>query len=166
MKTKILSLLIIVTLLISSAAIAQPGSQVQHSKKNDLDRKAMMMKKRQTMQKGDRQNFFTEEQKEAMKMLRLETAKQVKPFKNELNELMARQQTLTTANNADLDAIYANIDKISEVKTGIAKIVAKQQLEFRSLLTEEQQLKFDSRKNKMNQGHGETFMKNRKGKPG
>lgn len=46
MKTKILSLLIIATLLISSAAIAQPGSQEQHAKKNALDRKAMMMKKR------------------------------------------------------------------------------------------------------------------------
>ena len=160
MKTRIVSILVVALFVISSATMAQN----QKGTKVKPDRKEMMMKHRMRPG-GERTNFLTKEQKGAIKILRLKTAKEVKPLKNELNELMARQQTLTTSDNANLDAIYANIDKISEVKTGIAKIMAKQQLEFRSTLTEEQQLKLDSRKNIIKQGHRDTT-KNRKGKPG
>ena len=59
---------------------------------------------------GEQTGFLTADQKEAMKALRLETAKQIKPLKNELRELMARQQTLVTADKADLKAIDNNID--------------------------------------------------------
>lgn len=93
--------------------------------------------------------FLTAEQREAMKKLRMETEKQMKPLKNELRELMAHQRTLMTADKADLNAINKNIDKISGVKAGMAKIQAKQHQEFRSQLTEEQLIKFDSMKGKM-----------------
>lgn len=155
MKTKILSLVIIATFIISSAAMAQSGNNGQQWNANRQNQRAMM--KRQAMQKGERQNFFTEEQKEAMKKLRLESAKEIKPLKNELRELQAKQQTLTTADNADLKAINKNIDKMSDVKAGIAKIMAKKQQEIRSMLTDEQLIKFDSRKNRMNQNHGRSF---------
>ena len=104
----------------------------------------MVMKNHQANLKPERQNFFTEEQKETMKKIHLETAKKVKPLKNELHELAAHQKTLTTSDNADLKAINKNIDKMSEVKTEIAKIMAKQHQEVRSLLNEEQLLKFDA----------------------
>lgn len=42
-----------------------------------------------------------------------------------------------------------NIDKISGVKADMAKIRAKQHQEFRSQLTEEQLIKFDTMKGKM-----------------
>lgn len=146
MKTRIISSAIIATLLISTTAIAQPKQRMQQGNQDGADRRAMMMKKHQTMQKGERQAFFTEEQKETMKKIHLETAKQVKPLKNELGELAAHQKTLTTSDNADLKAINKNIDKIAEAKAEVAKILAAQHQEIRSLLTEEQLLKFDSRK--------------------
>jgi Spy/CpxP family protein refolding chaperone len=84
-----------------------------------------------------------------MKKIRLETAKEVKPLKNELRELQAHQQSLVTADNADMKAIYKNIDKMSDVKTNLAKIMAKQTQEVRSLLTDEQRLKMDQMRSHM-----------------
>ena len=142
MKTRILSLLIVAALFISTAGLAQPTKQGNRNP----ERKSMMMKQFD-QQKNIHQKFFTVEQQETMKTLRLETAKKVKPFKNELRELMAHQQTLTTADTADLKAINKNIDKMSDTKTEIAKIMAAQHQQIRSLLTEEQLLRFDTMKN-------------------
>ena len=150
MKTRILSLLLVCVVIFSTAAFAQPGERGEQWDKLPAERKALIMKKRQAMQKKLHQEFFTEEQKEAMKNLHLEAAKEAKPLKSELRELMAHQQTLTTADKADLNAINKNIDKMSSVKAVIAKILAKQHQEVRSLLTEEQLLKFDAMKQHRN----------------
>ena len=152
MKIKVLNLLIVASLFISTSAFAQPGEKGQTRKQMTPEKRAMMMKKRQAMQKGERQMFFTEEQKEAIKAMRLETAKKVKPLKNELRELYARQKTLTTADNADLKAINKNIDEMSEVKAELAKIMAAQQQQMRVLLTDEQLLKFDAMKARAGKG--------------
>lgn len=140
MKQKILSLAVIASFLFSMASVAQPGNSAERT-----NRKQMMLKRHQQI-KNERESFFSEEQKEQVKQIRLVTAKKVKPLKNELRELMARQQTLTTEENTDIKAINANIEKISDVKTEIAKIHAAQHQEVRSSLTEEQLLKFDQRK--------------------
>ena len=157
MKTRILSLLIVAALFISTAGLAQPAKQGNQGSQFQ-ERKAMMMKQF-AQQKNIHQKFFTVEQQETMKSLRLETAKKVKPFKNELRELMAHQQTLTTANNADLKAINKNIDKMSVTKTEIAKIMAAQHQQIRSLLTEEQLLRFDARKNNSGKNPGRDSMR-------
>ena len=154
MKTRVLSLFIVATLFISTTVMAQPtkqGNQIQQSK-------AMKMK-RSAHKKNMHQKFFTAEQQETMKVLRLETAKKVKPFKNELRELMAHQQTLTTADNADLKAINKNIDKMSGAKTEIAKVMAAQHQQIRSILTEEQLLKFDMMKNNRGKRAGRDSMR-------
>ena len=139
MKQKVFSLAVIVSFLFSIAAVAQPGNFA-----DNVNRKQML--KQHRFLNEEQKPFFTAEQKEQVKQIRLETAKQVKPFRNELRELMAHQKTLTTAENTDMKAINANIEKMSDVKTEIAKIHAAQHQEIRSLLTEEQLLKFDQRK--------------------
>ena len=154
MKTRVLSLFIVATLLISTTVLAQPTKQGNRNP----ERKSMMMKQF-AQQKNIHQKFFTVEQQETMKALRLETAKIVKPFKNELRELMAHQQTLTTADDADLKAINKNIDKMSATKTEIAKIMAAQHQQIRSLLTEEQLLRFDTMKNKSGKKPGRDSMR-------
>lgn len=111
-----------------------------------------------------RMDFFTEEQKEAMKTIRLETEKQLKPLKNELRELNAHQQTLVTADKADMKAIEKNIDKISGVKAQMAKIMAKQHQEVRAQLNEEQLMKFDSMREKRMQKGRENM--DRRERPG
>jgi Spy/CpxP family protein refolding chaperone len=151
MKTRILSLVLIAIFAISTTAMAQE----QKTKKGDSEKKEMMMKKHRPDMKDRFDNFFTEEQQEKMKELRLETAKQVKPLKNQLNELKAKEQTLTTADKADLNAIYKNIDKMSSIKADIMKIMAKQHQEVRAMLSEEQLIKFDMMKEKRGKRHAE-----------
>jgi len=154
MKTRVLSLFIVATLLISTTVLAQPGNQGNQFP----ERKAMMMK-HSAQQKKMHEKFFTVEQKESVKAIRLETAKKVKPFKNKLRELMAHKQTLITADNADLKAINKNIDKISGTKSEIAKIMAAQHQQIRSLLTEEQLLRFDMMKNNHGKRAGRDSMR-------
>ena len=145
MKIRFLTLTLITVLAVSSMAIAQ---QKPDGKRGERAQREALMPRHERM--AERVNhFFTEEQQEQVKAIRLETAKQVKPLRNELGELEARQQTLTTADKADLNAIYSNIDKMTGVKAEIQKIMAKQHQQIRSLLTEEQLLKFDAMKGRM-----------------
>lgn len=155
MKTRILIAFMMAGLFISSAALAQRPAQ----KKERTDNRSMVEK--QEMKRDFRHySFLTDEQKEAVKKIRMETAKEIIPLKNELNELQAHQQTLATSDNVDMKAIYKNIDKMSEVKAKMAKIRAKQQQEIRSLLTEEQLLKMDQRRSHIQRGE-RPFARNR-----
>lgn len=142
MKIRFLTLTL-VALFAMSATWAQKPEREQ-SKHERGDR---MKRYEQVAERANQ--FFTEEQQEQVKTIRLETAKQVKPLRNELNELEARQQTLSTVEIADMKAIYQNIDKISEVKANIQKAMAKQQQDIRLLLTDEQKLHFDAMKGHM-----------------
>ena len=149
MKAKISLAVLVAMLIISGATFAQKPKGTNNKKEV---RETM---KPGTKSDGPRADFLTEEQKETMKKLRLETAHELKPLKNELRELMAHQQTLVTADKADLNAINKNIDKMGSIKTEMAKVLAKQHQAFRSQLTEEQLLKFDGSKTVMkNKYHG------------
>jgi len=141
MEAKKLSLLIVATLLFSLTAMSQ-----EPDRREKLQQRKEIVIRRRSLADKDREPFFTKEQKEAIEEIRLNTAKQLKSLRNELNELNAKQKTLSTASDADLDAIYANIEKIYKVKTEIAKLNAKQHQEIRSLLTEDQLLQFDNRR--------------------
>lgn len=155
MKTRILIAFMMAALFVSSATMAQNPTQ----KNRRMEQRPMM--KRQEMRQHFGQNLgLTDEQKEAMKKIRLETAKEVKPLKDQLRELQAHQQTLATSENADMKAIYKNIDKMSGVKAEIAKIIAKQRQEVRSLLTDEQRLKMDERMDHLQRGE-RPMMRNR-----
>ncbi len=147
MKTKISAILIAALFFSAATTFAQ--------KTGDSRPETNRSEKMRPDVKPDSQHggFLTEEQKDYMKKVRLETAKQLKPLKNELRELSARQQTLTTADKADLKAINENIDKIAGVKAEMAKIMAKQHQQIRAQLTDEQLIQFDSHKSKMMNNH-------------
>ncbi len=140
--------------VISVAASAQTPQ-----KRADRQNNRSMWTQREHRVRAERDTFFTVEQKEAMKEIRLETAKEVKPLRDQLRELSARHKTLTTSASADLDAIYENIEKMAETKTEMAKIRARQHQEVRGLLTEEQLLKFDNHKEMMNKRRSHSFDK-------
>ena len=96
---------------------------------------------------------LTEDQQTKMEELRLSVQKQMLPLSNELNENKARMRTLTTAENADMKAINKLIDANSEVTTKMQKLRAANHQEVRSMLTEEQRLKFDmGRQSRRDQG--------------
>lgn len=154
MKTRILSMVLIALFAIATTAMAQP----EQSRKRSPEQREMMMKRQKAMHEKH-QNFFTEEQKTKMKELRFETAKQIKPIKNELNELSAKQKTLTTADKTDLKAINSNIDKMADLKASMQKIMAAQHQEVRQMLDEEQLLKFDAMKNKRSAKRGNSHGK-------
>ena len=141
MKTRFLGLILMATMLVSGSTSAQNSQKQNESPRRDKERIERNMKPR-----GDREDFFTDEQKGIIKEMRLELAKQMKPLKNELGELEARQRTLSTQEKPDMKTIFKNIDKMSEVKTEIAKIMAQHIQDVRAMLDEEQLLKFDAMK--------------------
>ena len=149
MKSKILGIVVIAVVLISTSALAQNPMQ-RPAFGNRGERQ--FQRNRQMNPPAQRMNFFTGEQQEAIKKIRLETAKEMKPLRNKLNEMEAHQRTLATADKADMKAIYKNIEEIGEVKTDIAKIQAKERQDIRGLLTDEQLLSFDNMRGKLFEG--------------
>jgi Spy/CpxP family protein refolding chaperone len=88
---------------------------------------------------------LTEDQQNKMDALRVNHLKEMKDFRNQMNELRARKQTLQTSDNVELKEINALIDKITAVHNQMMKQSAKHRQEVRSLLTDEQKVYFDSR---------------------
>jgi Spy/CpxP family protein refolding chaperone len=88
---------------------------------------------------------LTDAQKAQFKDLHLQLVKEAKPLKDELRELNAHHQTLVTAEEANINAIYGSIEKIGQVKIKLAKIQANYHQKARALLTEEQRISFDQR---------------------
>ena len=156
MKTKYLGLFLVATMLISISVSAQSQQRKNNFRHWDRERMDRDLKPR-----GERESFFTDEQKEALKEMRLEVAKKVKPLRNELGELEARQQTLSTETKPDMNAIYKNIEKISDVKTEIARITAKHNQDIRAMLSEEQLLKYDALKKRQLDYHHDFNKKDR-----
>ncbi|MBN2595724.1 hypothetical protein [Labilibaculum sp.] len=81
---------------------------------------------------------YSDQQKEQIKKSKIEFAKATKDLKNELNELRARQNTLMSADKPDLKAIYANIDKASDLKNRLKKEQFAVKMNVKSVLTDEQ----------------------------
>lgn len=147
MKTKVLMLAVLLGL--TTVVVAQP-------KKNDQERPFRGQKSEMKIdeRKGGPENglSLTDAQKEAFKQSRLAAQKQVQPILNELGEAEAHQKTLMSAEKPDLAAINKNIEKIGNLKVEIAKIKAKNHVDMRAQLTEEQRLKFDAFKGHMRGG--------------
>jgi Spy/CpxP family protein refolding chaperone len=76
----------------------------------------------------------------------------VQPLRNELGEAEAHQKTLMTTEKPDLAAINKNIEKIGAIKIEMAKIHAKNRLDMRAQLTDEQRVKFDMQREKRSRG--------------
>lgn len=149
MKTKILSLVLLAAFAFSATTMAQQAEQKRRSPEQ-----REMMARRFDEERAKFKDFFTENQQERMKELRLESTKKIQPLRNELNELRAKQRTLTTAEKADLKAIESNIEKMAGVQVEIQKIMAKQHQEIRSMLSDEQRIKFDGMRSKRNNDFG------------
>jgi Spy/CpxP family protein refolding chaperone len=62
-----------------------------------------------------------------------------------MEELRAKEHTLATSEKPDMKAINANIDEMTKVQNQLMKAMASHRQDIRSLLTEEQKIRFDSR---------------------
>lgn len=148
MKTKILMLAVFLSM--SAAIVAQSLNSGEKRLIHEPDRVLLDENRKGPM---DRLNL-TDAQKEEFKKSMMALQKELKPLRNELDELNAHQKTLVSADQPDLKAINKNLDKIGELKTEMAKIQVKHRLDMRAQLTEEQQMKFDMFKGKMKHNKG------------
>ncbi len=159
MKTKIF--MVVVLMSLSTLLIAQTAEPVA-KKFRGMERPAMAMRMK-AMHGGNQGLNLTDAQKEAFKANVLATQKQLQPLRNALGEANAHQKTLVTAEKPDFGAINKNIEKIGGIRVEMAKIEAKNRLDMRAQLTDEQKLKFDLFKHGMRQGKGPKGPKGPKG---
>jgi Spy/CpxP family protein refolding chaperone len=147
MKAKIL--IMVVLMGFSSIMIAQPV-------KNDSEKSFHGQEWRSHGKNGQNGPMsrlnLTDAQKDTFKQSMMALQKEVKPLRNELGEAMAHQKTLVSADKPDMSAIDKNIEKIGNLKVEMAKIQVKHRLDLRAQLTDEQRLKFDMFKGRMNHG--------------
>ena len=110
---------------------------------------------RELKRDGEKRVGLNEEQKEQMKEARIAFAKTTINLKNELGELHAKQRTLFSSAKPNMKQIYANADKISDLKNQMKKEEIGMKLDIRSFLTEEQQVMMANRlKHKKGVRHG------------
>ncbi len=147
MKTKVL--MIAVLLGVTTVAMAQPKEKEQ-GKAMPVPKHEMRMEHRNGGPVDALE--LTDSQREAFKQARLAMQKQLQPIQNELREAEAHQKTLMSAEKPDMAAINKNIEKIGDMRIEMAKMRAKNHLEMRAQLTEEQRLKFDAMKGHFRQG--------------
>ena len=87
---------------------------------------------------------LTDAQKEQIEKLRTQHMKNVLPLRNELGELRAELRTLSTVDKVNMTDINKKIDEMGKVQTELMKERAAHRQQIRSLLTDEQRVKFDS----------------------
>ena len=136
MKTKVIKSLAAVLLIVLTLNVgvnAQPGQRMD----NNGPRFEKMYNNLPNI---------TDQQKTQLAELRTSQMQKMLDFKNQIGELQAKQKTLMSAKNADMGAINANIDAISQLKTQMMKERATHIQKVRSILTDEQRVIFDSHK--------------------
>ena len=88
---------------------------------------------------------LTDEQRDAIRAIRLEAARRALPVQNQLRENGARLRTLSTADPVDERAAQAVLDEIGNLRTQLMRIRWESGQSVRELLTEEQRILFDQR---------------------
>jgi len=89
---------------------------------------------------------LTEEQQEQMQALRLEHLKTIKPLRNKMGELKARERTLISEDEPDMKAIYQVIDEQTDLNNKMRKLRVEHRVSAKKLLTEEQIMILDQRR--------------------
>jgi len=99
---------------------------------------------------------LTEEQQAEITALRAEHYKAITPLKNKMAELKAHERTLLSEENVDMTAVNKTIDEQSELSNSIRKLQVKQQVAVKGLLSDEQVMKLEQRRQfaKRNAKHG------------
>lgn len=155
MKTKVLMLAVFMGL--TTVLVAQPNEKRERDSRREPNPEMRMGEQRN----GGNGLDLTDAQKETFKQGMLDMQKQLQPIRNQLGEAHAHQKTLTTADKPDMAAINKNIEKMSGLKTEMAKIQTKYHLEMRAQLTDEQRLKFDRFEHRKKDGNRPEGMKHR-----
>jgi len=103
---------------------------------------------------------LTEDQKEEMKALRVEHYNTMKPLKAKMAELKAREKTLLSEKMVDLKAVNKVIDEQTDLMNTIKKSEVEHRIKARGILTDEQLMKLEQRKNMRMMHQGRMHHKN------
>jgi Spy/CpxP family protein refolding chaperone len=142
MKTKILTIAVLTFMVLGLKA--QPAI-------NRGIRPANPVQVRRGMEAAKKALNLTDEQKEALKKIRLCMWKELQPLRNAVVESAAHLKTLTSVDKPDMTAINQALDKIGAQKIEIAKTRVKYLLQMRSVLTDEQRMKMQEMKTRLKQ---------------
>lgn len=93
----------------------------------------------------EKRDGLSDAQKQQMREARIALAKASIDYKNELGEMQARQRTLLSAKQPNMNQIYANADKIADLKNQLLKERLAMKLDVRSFLSERQQMMMANR---------------------
>jgi len=88
---------------------------------------------------------LTPEQETKIEALRVDQLKKRTEFRNQMNELRAKKQTLMASDKSDLNAINGIVDQMTSLQNKMMKERAKNHQDIRNLLTDSQKVYFDSR---------------------
>ncbi len=86
---------------------------------------------------------FTPEQHKQIAEFKLSLQKEMIQIDNQLNEKRAQLKTLEQVEKPDMKSVYAKIDEITDLQNRKMKVTATHRNKVRSILTEEQRVKFD-----------------------
>ena len=89
---------------------------------------------------------LTEEQQTEITTLRTAHYKAITPLKNKMVELKARERTLLSEESVDMQAVNKTIDEQTDLTNKMRKLQVEQQVAVKSLLTDEQVMKLQQRK--------------------
>lgn len=89
---------------------------------------------------------LTEAQETEMTSLRTEHYKEITPMKNKMVELKARERTLLSEESVDMKAVSKTIDEQTDLMNSTRKLQVEHQLAVKSILTDEQVMKLQQRR--------------------
>ena len=87
---------------------------------------------------------LTDDQKTQIEGIHSAQMKESLHLRNQQNELRAKLQTLRTEESADMKAINNTIDDMTALQASLMKLREESHQKVRSLLTDEQRIKFDT----------------------
>jgi len=89
---------------------------------------------------------LSEEQQTEITSLRTEHYKKITPLRNKMVELKARERTLLSEESVDMKAVNKTIDEQSDLMNKMRKLQTSHQVAVKSLLTDEQLMQFQQRR--------------------
>lgn len=107
---------------------------------------------------------LSEEQQSQIEAITTETMKEHLPIRSKLQTLKAELDEMLIEDNPNQGAINRKVDEMSSLRTEMQKAHIDTRLRIRSLLTEEQRVKFDAMGMHGRHGPGKRMM--RQGRPG
>lgn len=132
--SKISAMLVLMLAITFSATAQQRSGAPQQKKQMKFENREMLPD-------------LTDAQKEQMKSIRMKSMKANQSLKNQLMEKKAHLNTLSSADKADMKAINKQIDEISVLQASIQKVRANSKQEMRGILTDDQRVIFDAKRN-------------------